>query len=110
MIVRSNFGKEFALYIPDKFEETKKWKDTDTQLGFYWINGDQLVTVTNSSNLWLKSDNNDFISTAVMAISNDRNEQDYAYLNSLSWSGILVGTDGYPTKDGSGYCIGGGKD
>ncbi len=28
------------------------------------------------------------------------------------WSGILVGTDGYPTKneDDTGYCIGGGED
>ena len=40
MIVRSNSGKEFAYYIPHKFEESKKWKSTDNKLGFYWINGD----------------------------------------------------------------------
>ena len=32
-------------------------------------------------------------------------------MNSLSWTGILVGTDGYPMEDEDGdYCIGGGKD
>ena len=51
IIVRSNFGKEFAFYIPHKFEETQEWKSTDNIFGFYWINGDQLVTVTDSKNL-----------------------------------------------------------
>ena len=51
--MRSNFGKEFAYYIPHKFEE--KNTVTDTQLGFYWINGDQLVTVKNSNNAWFRS-------------------------------------------------------
>ncbi len=45
IIVRSNFGKEFAFYIPHKFEEETKMKSEDNNLGFYWINGDQLVTV-----------------------------------------------------------------
>ena len=58
--MRSNFGKEFAFYIPHKFEEAK-WKSTDKQLGFYWINGDQLVTVTNSENAEFVSNSSDFI-------------------------------------------------
>ncbi len=49
IILKSNFGKVFAFYIPSKFEETN-YKLTDKQLGFYWINGDQLVTMTNSKN------------------------------------------------------------
>ncbi len=48
IIIRSNFGKEFAFYIPHKFEEIKNDKFTGNHLAFYWINGDQLVTVTNS--------------------------------------------------------------
>ena len=62
MIVRSNFGKEFAFYIPHKFEEAKEFEDTNKQLGFYWINGDQLVTVTNSKYPMFSSDNKYFIS------------------------------------------------
>ena len=59
--MRSNFGKEFAFYIPDKFEEAKEDKSTDNQLGFYWINGDQLVTVTNPNKAWFVSDSSKFI-------------------------------------------------
>ncbi len=47
-----------------------------------------------------------------MVIKNKRNDNDYAYLSISFWSGILVGTDRYPTRDydGIGYYIGGGKD
>jgi hypothetical protein len=42
--LRSHLSKEFAFYIPHKFEEAKGGISTDKQLGFYWINGDQLIT------------------------------------------------------------------
>ena len=44
IIVRSKFGKEFAFYIPSEFWVAYRFR-TGKQLGFYWINGDQLVTV-----------------------------------------------------------------
>ena len=47
MIVRSDLNKEFAFYISFQIEDGLKKKTNDKQLGFYWINGDQLVTVTN---------------------------------------------------------------
>ena len=50
IIVRSNFGKEFAFYIPHKIKEVKNCKITNEQYGFYWINGDQLETVKKSGN------------------------------------------------------------
>ena len=45
-----------------------------------------------------------------MQINNNRNNEDFAFLNSRCWSGIMVGTDGYPTKDEQYgcYCIAGG--
>ena len=39
-------------------------------------------------------------------IYNNRNK-DYAYFSSHSWSGILVGTDGYPTYECDCYYIAG---
>ena len=46
-----------------------------------------------------------------MVIYNNRNRKDFANLSSQNWSGILVGTDGYPTENyyGSGYYIAGGN-
>ena len=44
-----------------------------------------------------------------MEIYNNRKINGYTYLRSPFWSGLLVGTDGYPFKL-SGYCIGGSKD
>ena len=38
-----------------------------------------------------------------MIIRNDSNDEDHASLYSPFWSGILVGADGYPTKDYLGY-------
>ncbi len=48
--------------------------------------------------------------TAGMAIRNDRNEKDYTYFYNSIWSGMLVGTDGYPSVSELGdYYIAGGK-
>ncbi len=41
-------------------------------------------------------------------INNDRNEYDFARLYNSSSSGMLQGTDGYPTTDGNSYYIAGG--
>ena len=39
----------------------------------------------------------------------NRNDKDYAKLYSSSWSGMLIGTDGYPTtNEYDHYCIAGG--
>ena len=44
-----------------------------------------------------------------MSIQNNRNLKDYACLDSLIWSDILIGTDGYPTEGEDGwYLIAGG--
>ena len=59
--MRSNFGKEFAFYIPHKFKEANDRKSIVEQLLFYWINGDELVTCTNSKNAWFRSDDDSFI-------------------------------------------------
>ena len=40
-----------------------------------------------------------------MGIENDRNQSDFSCLESSFWSGILVGTDGYPKKDESDYYL-----
>ncbi len=72
--MRSNFGKEFAFYIPYKFEEAKDYKYTNKQLGFYWINGDQLVTVRNGHKPWFMSNDGCLLSINGMTIYNNRNE------------------------------------
>jgi hypothetical protein len=43
-----------------------------------------------------------------MGINSHRNDKDYAKLYSSSWSGMLIGTDGYPIVKNSGYHIAGG--
>ena len=66
--------------------------------------------MTRSNEYLFFSDDEYFIGIDGMRIYNDRNSSDLAYLNSSYWSGILVGTDGYPTTNKYGdYCIGGGK-
>ncbi len=45
IIVESEYQKKFAYFVPHKFEYTNL-KPTATQLAFYWINDDQLVTCT----------------------------------------------------------------
>ena len=79
--MRSNFGKEFAFYIPHQFVEEGVWRSTDNQLGFYWINGDQLVVVTNSVGPGFSSNDQWFIWIKGIMISNYRNEFDFALLN-----------------------------
>jgi len=65
--------------------------------------------VTDSDFLEFLSNDQCFIGTYGMGIENCRKSQDFACLYSLHWSGILVGTYGYPKKR-LGYYIGGGKD
>ena len=90
----------------------KYWKSTGNQLGFYWINGDQLVTVINSVDPGFVSDDNRLIWNDGMKIRNKRYYNDYACLYNSSWSGILVGIDGYPATNGFGsyYIAGADKD
>ena len=38
LIIRSNYGKEFAFYIPCEFDECPHGKVAKKQLAFYWIN------------------------------------------------------------------------
>ena len=80
IILRNNYGKEFAFYVPHQFKEAKERKFTGDQLGFYWINGDQLVTATNSSNSesrsnkpWFVSNDDSFIGIDGITIKNKRN-------------------------------------
>ena len=71
--IKTNFDKYIAYYVPDKFEEAKDGKDTEKLLGFYWINGDQLITVTNSIAPWFSSNDRYFIGIKGIWIENDRN-------------------------------------
>ena len=48
LILKINFDKKFAFFIPKKFKRVKQFKLTGKQLAFYWIN-DKLVTCENSS-------------------------------------------------------------
>ena len=50
-------------------------------LGFYWINEDELVAVTNRFTTEFTSDDYSFIEINGMSISNNRNGKDYASLN-----------------------------
>lgn len=72
------------------------------------------MTVTNSVHSLFMSDDEFFICMDAIIMANDRNYKVYADLDSSDssgWSDILVGTDGYPTKNEKDhYCIGGGKD
>ncbi len=46
-----------------------------------------------------------------MGVLNARGFKDYAFLNGKDWSNILVGNDGYPTKDeNNDVCIVGNND
>jgi hypothetical protein len=66
------------------------------------------VTVTNSYNSEFRSNDGCLVSINGMIIYNNRSNKDFAYLYSSHWSGILVGTDGYPTTNGLGsYYIAG---
>ncbi len=57
----------------------------------------------NSECARLKSDDAWLIAIDGMKISNDRNKKDGASLYKSVWSGLLDGTDGYPTKDKEGF-------
>ena len=47
LIVRSNFGKEFVFFMKSKLFMTEYGAvGTGIQLIFYWINDNQLITVT----------------------------------------------------------------
>ena len=47
-MAKSEFNRTFGFFIPSKLERTD-WKKTGTQLSFYWINDDQLITASKSS-------------------------------------------------------------
>jgi hypothetical protein len=47
IIVETDYQKKFAFFVPNKFEYATNLKSTSTQLAFYWINDDQLVTCIN---------------------------------------------------------------
>ncbi len=57
-------------------------ESTGKQLGFYWINGDQLVTVTSSKDPYFTSGKSNFISGGGLWIQNNRKKEDLAILNS----------------------------
>ena len=108
IIVESEYQKKFAFFVPNKFEYTNQ-KSTGTQLLFYWINDDQLVTCTSKGITWFSSDDYSFIWISGISIKNDRNYLDVAWLRPNDWSGIQQGKDGYPNKDKYGdYLIQGG--
>ena len=68
--------------MPHRLEEANYWTDTDQQLCFYFIDGDddkELVTCTNSSDTGFISNKQRFIGIkGAFSIPNDRKEKDYA--------------------------------
>ena len=98
IIVESDYQKIFAFFVPNKFEYTNQ-KSTGTQLLFYWINDDQLVTCTSKGITWFSSDDYEFIWINGISILNDRKDSDGAWLDPEYWSGIQQGKDGYPEKN-----------
>ena len=57
------------------------------------------MTVTNSDDPRFRSNDDCFIEIHGITIYNDRNDEDVDLLYSFTWSGILVGTYGYPKKE-----------
>lgn len=102
VIVRSNFDKEFAYFMPDRLEE-QGFKETDLQLAFYWIDKTQLITCkSKEQHSFFQSGGqfNTFIGMEGWAVENDRSIRDSVRLNSNYWSGCEYGHDGYPKTGG----------
>ena len=97
LIVRSNFGKEFAFFIPNKFQKSQQLKLTGKQLAFYWIN-DKLVTCTNTSRPEFISNEEYFIWIRWgLFIENNWSTRYYSSrLDSNKWADIQQDIHGYP--------------
>ncbi len=109
VIILSDYNKAFAIFFPTRFEKTAGLV-TDTQLCFYWINDDQLVTCSNPDDSWFESTNDWLLRTRMgIGIHNDRKEWDNVALKSSVWYGMEQGKDNYPSNDGSRYFIAGGQ-
>ena len=54
VIVKTNLGKDLVLYVSDRMYESNKWNYTEKIKIFYWINGDQLVTVRYINNPYFR--------------------------------------------------------
>ena len=73
IFVRSENKKTFGFFIPSKFESTDyDLKKTGTQLAFYWIDNDQLVTCQSTDNPIYKSNDHRLITIRGMEIMNKR--------------------------------------
>ncbi len=110
IIVESGYRKKFAFFVPIKFEATFLNKPI-TQLAFYYINDDQLITCTRSKDFkFLPADYLFIWISGVIQITNDRKDLDFVLLNGNYWFGMEQGNDGYPMKDeGGDFLIGGGQ-
>ena len=49
IVVKTEFDKEFALFVPNSFKQTDEMK-TQKLLGWYLINDEELVTCTTLGN------------------------------------------------------------
>lgn len=124
VMILTNFNKKIGLFVPKKFEtsdgsedssksedseksepseDSKVSSDTDKdqkQRLFYWINNEQeLVTCTYETEPDFDS-NDEFLIwvRGGMWIRNDRNQDDWAWLDGNYWQGIKQGSDGYPDR------------
>ena len=67
--------------MPSKFEKANEYINTGKKFCFYWINNNQLVTATKSSDPGFKSDDEYFIMIAWgIGIRNNRDKVDLAHL------------------------------
>ena len=89
IIVKSNYGKEFVYFMPERLEE-QDFKETELQLTFYWINNKQLITCASSKNhSFFQSGGifNTLIGMEGLSLENDRAIRDSVRLDSNYWSG-----------------------
>ena len=69
--------------MPHRLEKADDLKSTGKQLAFYWINDNQLVTLSNAADPEFLSDDDKLIRIySGMYIKNNRNQFDYANLKS----------------------------
>ena len=123
-MILTNFNKKIGLFIPSRFEISEKSEDSEDskvssesdedqkQQLFYWINNEEEL-VTCSYETEPDFDSNDEFLIWVrggMWIRNDRNQDDWAWLDGNYWQGIKQGSDGYPEKRDDEYYISGGED
>jgi len=86
VIIKSNFEKVFAFFVPVKFQKTRMIS-TDDQKTFYWLNK-KLITATRTFNPTFLSNDKKLIDIVGLSIGLDRSKYDWVVLNKKLWPEI----------------------